>query len=150
MNIQEQLENFLAELGVKMEASEPEQPRQEECAASEAAPEISIFQASRDHYGVFYRLDIIEHQPQLRIIVPVEQGLLKMEIYLVRMSERTSINGWFGGLAQYEGSPQFERGRDTSMQHLLYATAEMMKQLFWAGDLDAMQFPSEIEVTRLA
>jgi len=40
-------------------------------------PEISIFQSSRDHYGVFYRLDIINQAPQLRIIVPIDNGPLK-------------------------------------------------------------------------
>jgi hypothetical protein len=36
-----------------------------------------------------------------------------------------------------------------ALQHLLYAAAEMMKQLFWSGDLDSMTFPPEIEVRRL-
>ena len=43
-------------------------------------PEVSIFQASRDHYGVFYRLDIIGSMPQLRVMVPVEHGPVKMEM----------------------------------------------------------------------
>ncbi len=133
-----------------MEQPEPEQYDERDRGDEDAIPEISIFQASRDHYGVFYRLDIIEQEPQLRIIVPVETGALKMEIYLVRMSRRTGINAWFSGLAAYEGSQAFERGREVSTQHLLYAVAEMMKQLFWAGDLDNMNFPPEIEVTRLA
>ena len=112
-------------------------------------PEVSIFQASRDHYGVFYRLDIIEQKPQLRIMVPVESGALKLEMYIVRMSERTPVNPWFTALAGYRGSSAFERGREATQQHLLYAIAEMMKQLFWAGDLSSMSFPPEIDVYRL-
>jgi hypothetical protein len=74
---------------------------------------------------------------------------LKMEVYLVRLSGRTGINTWFRNLASYRGSATFERNREVSQQHLLYAVAEIMKQLFWAGDLDQMRFPPEIEVTRL-
>ena len=143
MNIDEQLENFLADLGVEME--HPQHEHNDE----NSIPEVSIFQASRDHYGVFYRLDIIEQTPRLRIMVPVENGALKMEMYLVRMSEQAPLNGWFSSLATYHGSPAFERGREAAQQHLLYAIAEMMKQLFWAGDLSTMCFPAEIAVYRL-
>jgi hypothetical protein len=144
MNINEQLENFLADLGVEMERPEPEEYDHEN-----SIPEVSIFQASRDHYGVSYRLDIIDHLPQLRIMVPIEQGPLKMEMYLVRPSERIPINDWFAGMANYTGSSAFEHAREASLQHLLYAVAEMMKQLFWSGDIDTMNFPPEIEVSRL-
>jgi hypothetical protein len=143
MNIDEQLENFLADLGVEMERSKHEQ------FDENSIPEVSIFQASRDHYGVFYRLDIIEQKPQLRIMIPVESGALKMEMYIVRMNERIPVNPWFTALAAYRGSSAFERGREAAQQHLLYAIAEMMKQLFWAGDLSSMSFPSEIDVSRL-
>ena len=144
MNINEQLENFLADLGVEME-----RPGHEEYDHEDSIPEISIFQASRDHYGVSYRLDIIDRMPQLRIMLPIEHGALKMEMYLVRLSERMPINDWFAGVANYSGSYAFERAREASLQHLLYAVAEMMKQLFWAGDMEGMSFPLEIEVSRL-
>src|SRR6266704_2112297 len=104
MNIDEQLENFLADLGVEMERSKHEQ------FDENSIPEVSIFQASRDHYGVFFRLDIIKQEPQLRIMVPVESGALKMEMYIVRMSERSPVNPWFSALAAYRGGPAFERG----------------------------------------
>lgn len=112
-------------------------------------PEVSIFQASRDHYGVFYRLDIIASMPQLRVMVPVEHGLVKMEMYLVRMSSRLPLNAWFSELVGYQGSLAFEKGREAGLQHLLYAVAEMMKQLFWTGDLSSMSFPPEIDVCRV-
>ena len=88
MNIHEQVENLLAHLGVEMEHPEQE-PRAED--SDDSVPEISIFQSSRDHYGVFYRLDIIDQLPQLRVIIPVEYGALKMEVYLVRISSQTSL-----------------------------------------------------------
>lgn len=143
MNINEQLEHLLANLGVEME--EPAHDQYDE----NSVPEVSIFQSSRDHYGVFYRLDIIDQVPQLRIMIPVEHGTLKTEIYLVRLSTRTPLYTSFSGIAGYHGSPAFESGRDAALQHLLYAVAEMMKQLFWSSDLDSMTFPPEIDVRRL-
>ncbi len=143
MNINEQLGKLLADLGVEMEHPADHHPQED------SLPEVSIFQSSRDHYGVFYRLDIIDQAPQLRIIVPIDNGPLKMEVYLVQMSERLPINAWFAGIASHNGSPAFERGREAALQHLLYAVAEMMKQLFWSGDLDSMTFPPEIDVQRL-
>lgn len=143
MNIDEQFESFLAELGVEMERPED---RADRLYDGDSLPEVSIFQASRNHYGVFYRLDIIERLPELRIMVPVEHGDIKMDIYLVRLSERTTLNTCIAEMSVYHGSGAFERGREATMQHLLYAVAEMMKQLFWAGDLQRLSFPPEIEV----
>jgi hypothetical protein len=143
MNIHEQLEKILADLGVEMDYAEREQPNEH------SIPEVSIFQSSRDHYGVFYRLDIIDHTPQLRIMVPIENGLLKVEIYLVRFNMQTPFHSWFSGIAAYHGSSTFENGREAALQHLLYAAAEIMKQLFWSGDLDSMSFAEEISIQRL-
>ena len=83
----------------------------------------------------------------MRIIVPIDNGPLKIEMYLVTMSDRLPLG--FAGMASYSGSAAFERGREAALQHMLYAVAEMMKQLFWSGDLDSMTFPPEIEVQRL-
>src|SRR5579883_2930685 len=140
MNIDEQFEDFLAELGVEMERATDRHVN------DDSLPEISIFQASRDHYGVFYRLDIIDQLPELRIMIPVDKGNTKMDIYLVRLSNRSPMNSCFMNMATYEGSAAYEHGREAALQHLLYAVAEMMKQLFWAGDLQSMNFPAEIEV----
>ncbi|MEO7018635.1 MAG: hypothetical protein ABI234_00605 [Ktedonobacteraceae bacterium] len=140
MNINEQLGKLLADLGVEMESHHPQE---------DALPEVSIFQSSRDHYGVFYRLDIIDAVPQLRIIVPIDNGPLKMEVYLVKMSEALPLNTWFASMASHSGSSAFEHGREAALQHFLYAVAEMMKQLFWSGDMDSLTFPTEIDVERL-
>jgi hypothetical protein len=140
MNIDEQFESFLADLGVEMERPE------DRLYSGDSIPEISIFQASRDHYGVFYRLDIVEQKPELRVMVPVEKGDAKMDIYLVRLCEGTPLNNSFRVMSDYEGSNAYEQGREATLQHLLYAIAEMMKQLFWSGDIQSMIFPTEIEV----
>jgi len=143
MNIDEQFDSFLAELGVEMENPNERQYQ------DDFIPEISIFQASRDHYGVFYRLDIIDHKPELRIMVPVDKGQVKMDVYLVRLSGCTPLNASFTQMSLYEGSAAYEHGREAALQHLLYAVAEMMKQLFWSGDLQYMRFPPELEVSAL-
>jgi hypothetical protein len=135
-----QFEKFLANLGVDMG-----QPTKKP-STDDSLPEISIFQASRDHYGVFYRLDIVDHRPELRIMVPIDSGDVKMDIYLVHLSKRTPLNACFSSLSDYEGSAAYEHGREAALQHLLYATAEMMKQLFWSGDMQRLSFPPEIEV----
>lgn len=143
MNIHEQFEDFLAGLGVEMEHPEDRQYN------GDSIPEITIHQASRDHYGVFYRLDLLDQRPELRIMLPVDKGDLKTDIYLVRLSDRSPLNMLFGAMSTYEGSPEYEQGRDATLQHLLYAVAEMMKQLFWSGDLRTLRFPAEIEVCPL-
>lgn len=145
MNINEQLGKLLEDLGVEMEHPTDHHAENQ----GDSLPEISIFQSSRDHYGVFYRLDIIDQAPQLRVIVPVDNGPLKMEVYLVQMNDRLPLNNWFAAIAAHRGSPAFERGREGALQHLLYAAAEMLKQLFWSGDLDSLTFPAEIDVQRL-
>ncbi len=132
-----------------MEYNPHEPHEQNDDDTSAALPEVSIFQASRDHYGVFYRLDIIDSMPQLRIMVPVEHGTVKMEMYLVRISSRLPLDTWFSTVATYPGSTAFEKGREAALQHLLYAVAEMMKQLFWSGDLNTMTFPPELNVCRI-
>jgi hypothetical protein len=143
MNIHEQICKLLEDLGVEMDHAEHQHSQED------SPPEVSIFQSSRDHYGVFYRLDIIDQVPQLRIIVPIDTGPLKMEVYLVKMSSSLPLNTWFAGLTSHAGSPAFVNGREAALQHLLYAVAEMMKQLFWSGDLESMAFPPEIDVQRL-
>lgn len=140
MNIDEQFDHFLAELGVEMERPEDRQFN------SDSFPEITIHQASRDHYGVFYRLDLIDQKPELRIMIPVDRGAVKTDIYLVRLSDLTPLNAGFIEMAAYQGSEAYEHGREATLQHLLYAVAEMMKQLFWSGDIHTLNFPPEIEV----
>ena len=140
MNINEQFDQFLAELGVEMERPEERQ------SSGDSLPEITIHQASRDHYGVFYRLDLIDQKPELRIMIPVERGDVKTEIYLIRLSDLTPLNTTFLEMSAYQGSDAYEHTREATLHHLLYAVAEMMKQLFWSGDLQTLSFPPEIKV----
>jgi hypothetical protein len=117
----------------------------------EAAPaELSLFQTSREHYGVFYRLDLVAGAPQLRVFAPDEEGALKMRCYLVRPVEGAPVRDWFRATRAHGGSEAYSTGRETIEQHLLFAAGEALKRLFWAGEPDHMRFPEEIAVRRVA
>ncbi|HUY77360.1 MAG TPA: hypothetical protein VMV29_11355 [Ktedonobacterales bacterium] len=114
------------------------------------AAEISLFQTSREHYGVFYRLDLIGGAPQLRIFTPDDETALRMRCYLVRPAIGTPVREWFLATRAHDGSDAYEESRETVEQHLLFAAGEALKRLFWAGEAERMRFPLEIEVARLA
>lgn len=151
MSLDKQLEELLAGLGVEMEREVQGASDEEDDGGEREArlANISLFQASKEHYGVFYRLDLIEWCPQLRVFLPADSGVVKMEGYLVCPPEQSPLRGAFELLAAHEGSADFEMQQDTIRQHLLFAVGEMMKRLFWAGDLEEMQFPPEVMVERI-
>ncbi len=151
MNLDEQLKALLAGLGVEMEreAEKPFDDEEDDDSQEGKASNIALFQASKEHYGVFYRIDLMECCPQVRIFLPANSGTVKMEGYLVYPPETSPLRHWFESLAQHRGSPEFEMEQDTMRQHLLFAVGEMLKRLFWSGELAEMQFPPEIVVERL-
>jgi len=115
-----------------------------------AVADLSLFQTSREHYGVFYRLDLTLGVPHLRIYMPEDEGQLKIRCYLVRAAQDTPLHEWFITAREHEGSPAYEEARDTAQQHLLFAAGELMKRLFWSGDVETMHFPDELAVIRIA
>lgn len=116
----------------------------------DAMAEISLFQTSREHYGVFYRLDLVGGLPQLRIFMPEDEGALKMRCYLARATLGSPLHDWFLSTRAHDGSQAYEDARDTAQQHLLFAAGELMKRLFWTGEIEQLRFPDEIDVLRLA
>lgn len=115
-----------------------------------APAELSLFQTSREHYGVFYRLDLVGGAPHLRVFAPDEEGALKMRCYLVRPAIGAPVRDWFGVTRAHHGSDAFGASRETIEQHLLFAAGEALKRLFWSGEPERMRFPWEIEVERVA
>ncbi len=111
--------------------------------------ELSLFQTSREHYGVFYRLDLVTGAPQLRIFLPESQGAIKMRCYLVRAAIGSPVRDWFLSTRTHDGSSAYAETREMTEQHLLFAAGEALKRLFWLGEPDRMEFPAEIEVERL-
>jgi hypothetical protein len=114
-----------------------------------AAAELSLFQTSREHYGVFYRLDLVAGAPQLRIFLPEDEGAVKMACYVVRAGTDTPLQSWFETTLAHDGSPAYDDVRETGLQHLLFTAGELMKRLFWSGEPERMEFPPEIRVVRL-
>ena len=111
--------------------------------------ELSLFQTSREHYGVFYRLDLVAGAPQLRVFLPESVGAIKMRCYLVRAAIGSPVRDWFLSTRTHDGSAEYAETRETTEQHLLFAAGESLKRLFWLGEPDRMDFPAEIEVERL-
>ncbi len=119
-------------------------------SSMETVAELSLFQTSREHYGVFYRLDLTAGVPQLRVFMPEDEGALKMRCYFVRAAIGSPLHEWFATDRRHAGSEAYNDARESAQQHLLFAAGELMKRLFWTGDIERMRFPAEIEVARLA
>lgn len=177
MNLDQELAELLARLGVSLELPEQAESlgatdvrQQDEATCQTEYPtsmahaadlptdesqdldgetELSLFQTSREHYGVFYRLDLVSGQPQLRVFLPDEQSAARMRCYVVRAASGSPVRSWFATTRGHEGSLAYEDARDTTEQHLLFAAGEAMKRLFWAGEPETLRFPAEIAVSRV-
>jgi hypothetical protein len=169
MDVDTQLAELLAEMGVVLEtpqesagAAHPgEQPSEETQTVSDdseylsagneeaGASELSLFQTSREHYGVFYRLDLVSGAPQLRVFMPDERGEARMRGYVVRTAPCAPLRDWFAAMDRHNGSQAYDDAREATQQHLLFAAGELMKRFFWAGDLDEHIFPAEVRVRRV-
>jgi len=167
MNLDEQLAEIFGRLGVVMEVSDAEETALEDAAFdaprpaaarpatttpapdTQAIAEMTLFQTSREHYGVFYRLDLIGGLPSLRIFSPDEENAMRMRCYLVRPSETSPMRAWFSSTRAHAGSATYDEARETTEQHLLFAAGESLKRLYWSGEQEDHYAP-EIEVHRLA
>jgi hypothetical protein len=172
MNLDEQLAEIFGRLGVVMEVSDTEEATLDGENAFDAArpampgdsarpdatapapdtqaiAEMTLFQTSREHYGVFYRLDLIGGLPSLRIFSPDEENTLRMRCYLVRPSETSPMRAWFTATRTHSGSATYDETRETTEQHLLFAAGESLKRLYWSSEHEN-QYAPEIEVRRLA
>ena len=150
----EEFLNFLRSMGVDMERSQehsrhesqpPREPRDPDVLQEE--PAITILQQSRER-DAFYQLNLIQTIPQLRVVLPEKEGMLKFQIYLVLFSGQHPLASIFSLLASYSGSWTFEHERELAMVRLLQAAGELLKDLFWTG-VDTVQFPPEITVLKL-
>src|SRR5450432_3773986 len=141
----DEFHQFLRDMGVEIEN---DHRSNQTPAFLEAEPSVTMLQLSRE-YRAFYQLNLIQTIPQLRVVIPEKQGMLKFQIYLVQLSERHPLVTVFPLFSQYGGNREFERERDVAEWHLLYAIGEIMKDLFWAG-VETSHFPPEITVVRLA
>jgi hypothetical protein len=167
MNLDEQLAEIFGRLGVVMEVSDAEdaalddnafdasrpvvaaRPDATTAPDSQAIAEMTLFQTSREHYGVFYRLDLIGGLPSLRIFSPDEENAMRMRCHLVRPSETSPMRAWFTTTRAHAGSATYDEAREATEQHLLFAAGESLKRLYWSHEQEGHYAP-EIEVHRLA
>jgi hypothetical protein len=108
-------------------------------------PTCTMFQTSREHYGVFYRLDLIGGIPELRIFLPIEQHPIRMAGYRVRPAPDSDLPHWFNRL----NDAGMVGDTHAASNHVLFACGEILKNLFWAGNAESMIFPDGLLVTRL-
>jgi hypothetical protein len=138
------LAEVLGPLGVVMESDEDAQADPPDLDGL-GEPTCTMFQTSREHYGVFYRLDLVAGVPELRVFQPTEQPPLRMAGYRVRPAPGSDLPAWFARLSD----TAMVGDAGAACNHVLFACGEILKNLFWSGTPEDMQFPSGISVTRL-
>jgi len=137
MDWHEELRTILERLNVTMHDDIPDQYEQN----------IALFQQSREHQGVFYRLDLIDNAPELRVFVPWNDNIARLRCFVVRVPVQSPLRAGFNALREWDDSDLSTWLCPLARQHLLFAIGEVLKQLFWAGDIATGQFPPEIIVT---
>jgi hypothetical protein len=136
----EELERFLNGFHVTLhgQASSPHE---------EQKGSLTLLQRSRD-YEALYKVDLVAGHPRLLVLLPTAH-LLRFEGYLVHLDLSHPLFGILVPLMTTRGSQVFEQGRADLEEWMLYALAESMKTLFWAGFSAGRAFPPEIVVERL-
>ncbi len=141
------LAEVLAPLGVVIENGEDTAADQTETPTEDVGgdPTCTMFQTSREHYGAFYRLDLIAGMPELRIIMPNDCPPVRMAGFRVRPAPDSDLPRWFSRL----NDTGMVGDANAAYNHVLFACGEILKNLFWTGNPDTMTFPAGIVVTRL-
>jgi hypothetical protein len=146
MDLDALLAEVLTPLGVVLEdASDTMNEPADAEADAGGDPTCTMFQTSREHYGVFYRLDLIDGLPELRVIMPSERPPARMSIFRVRPAPSSDMPAWFTRLhdSGMVGDPH------AACNHMLFACGEILKNLFWSGNHETLRFPDGICVTRV-
>lgn len=144
MDLDALLADLLAPLGVVME-SEEEAMASVRDVEERGEPACTMFQTSREHYGVFYRLDLINGVPELRVFMPSDHPPVRMAAYRVRPAANSDLPNWFARLNETE----MVGDASAACNHMLFACGEILKNLFWAGNAELLAFPDGVAVTRL-
>jgi hypothetical protein len=142
MDLDALLAEVLTPLGVVLE-DEGDTMSQPVDADPGGEPTCTMFQTSREHYGVFYRLDLIDGQPELRVIMPSDLPPARMRMFRVRPAPSSDMSGWFARLHETD----MVGDTHAACNHMLFACGEILKNLFWAGNADTLHFPDGVVVT---
>src|SRR5271165_979291 len=144
MDLDALLAEVLAPLGVVLESEEDVMARPVE-QEGHGEPVCTMFQTSREHYGVFYRLDLIDGNPELRVFAPSERPPVRMAVFRVRPASGSDLPRWFARLNEVD----MVGDSGAACNHMLFACGEILKNLFWAGNPETMSFPDGVTVTQL-
>jgi len=110
-------------------------------------PALFLVQVSRRRPGVMYRMDCTGRTPELRVFVPTDENTLKFHAYLVTLAPHSLLSQLFVLYMTYEGgSDAFEHVNGHTTILFFQMLIETMKQLFWQGDVEALEFAPEIVV----
>ena len=135
----DELDQLLRQLGVRQEHTE-----------AEDVADFVLLHASARHPGINYRLELVGATPHLYVFIPADEGLCRLHIYHVLLADDAFLAHLFAlYMAHQGGSPAFQEVEGACTYQLFLALAEIMKALFWKGDLAEVRFPTEIEVKRL-
>jgi len=144
---EKELKHLLDELHVRHEESHP-QEGSEKTDRGNSLPEITYIHLSKQHYGVYYRMDLIADDPELRVGIPIDTGPWKLALYVVRLTHK-QLPALFTATMNVQGSEVLRENIGTLEYHLLHGYCELMIGLFWQGDIHTMTFPPEISVEQL-
>lgn len=139
----DELATLLYRLGVVFESQSLDDQTAQETAE---LADWTCYQHDPRRAGVLYRLDLFGVVPEVRILLPSERNLARCQIYLVTLTPGNPLPYLYASLDCLRGSPGYEHARDTFSYGLWMAYCELMKALFWQGDLGQRDFPPEITV----
>lgn len=80
---EQELDSLLHELHVCHEEVHPQESSQ-----GNLLPEITYIRPSKQHYGAYYRMDLIADEPELRVGIPIDTGPWKLALYVVRLTHK--------------------------------------------------------------
>ena len=150
MGWEQELDKILHDLQVVQEhTGEPAERVEQPVENDTQCPDMTCIRSSQRRYGVWYRMDLTNDEPQLRVTLPVNTGPVKQEVYAVYLNHK-QLHALCVSLLHVQGSSEaFRESKVVLDYHLLLGCCEVMKELFWQGDRRTMTFPAEIFVERL-
>lgn len=146
MHWEQELSEILQRLGVRTEQEDSDNTTPSE----EVQEPFFLAHASHTYYGVFYRCDLLASSVVLRVYVPSDENLCKFQCYLVCLAPGSFHERMLTALLSYgDGSNAYQDIEGRVLYQQMRITMDLLKQLFWKGNLSTQSFPSEIVVTRV-
>jgi len=140
---EEELENLLARLGVQQDQGDAEQ----QATTQEEEPDLVDIHRSISHPGVSYRLELRGTACHVYIYAPIDEGPYRLRVFHAQLASSEYLAHLFALYLSHEGgSLAFHEARESCTYQLFRTLADLIKRLFWQGNLETMSFPPEIDV----